>query len=117
MGKVLITGDRNWTNKSLIRSILATLPKDTVIIQGGASGADTLAKIAATELGLQVATYHAQWITYGKAAGPIRNQHMIDENPERVLAFHSNINDSKGTKDTIKRAGKAGIPVELYGDD
>lgn len=44
----------------------------------------------------------ADWLKHGKAAGPIRNQKMIDDFlPHRVVAFlHP---DSRGTVDTIER--------------
>jgi len=35
---------------------------------------------------------------------------MLDQGrPDIVLAFHTNINQSKGTKDMVERAKKAGI--------
>ncbi len=41
---------------------------------------------------------------------------MIDENPSLVLAFHSNLKSSKGTKNTIKMAKEKGIKVEIIED-
>jgi hypothetical protein len=36
---------------------------------------------------------------------------MLDQGrPDIVLAFHANISQSKGTKDMVERAKKAGIP-------
>jgi len=40
---------------------------------------------------------------------------MLDEGkPTYVLAFHDNLAESKGTKDMVTRAKKAGIPVEVW---
>lgn len=47
------------------------------------------------------------------AAGPIRNQHMLDiGKPDVVLAFPG----GRGTEDMIRRAEKAGVPVKRIGD-
>lgn len=109
--RVLICGDRNWQNEAAIRRELSKLDPGTAIIHGGARGADTLAGIVAKEIGLQVEVYPADWNRHGRAAGPIRNQQMIEQGrPDIVLAFHANIGQSKGTKDMVERAKKTGIP-------
>ena len=111
---VLVTGSRYWSDRLVIYDILKELPKDTLIIQGGARGADTLAREVAEELGLEVKTFKAEWDKYGKSAGPIRNQKMLDEtHPSLVLVFHSDIEHSKGTKDLVERARKTTIPIRV----
>jgi hypothetical protein len=71
--------------------------------------------MVAEELGIPVLSFPADWARFGRAAGPIRNQRMLDEGkPTLVLAFHNNIVESKGTKDMVKRARKAGIRVRLF---
>jgi hypothetical protein len=58
--------------------------------------------------------YPAQWHKYGRAAGPIRNQQMLAEGkPDLVLAFHDDIDGSRGTKDMVNRARRAGVKVEV----
>lgn len=116
--RVIVCGDRNWKRMDIIERELAKLPKDTVIIHGAAKGADTLGKFVAEKLGLKVINdgkgFPAEWKRYGKAAGPIRNQQMIDEGrPDMVLAFHENINESRGTKDMVARATGVGIKVVI----
>ena len=115
--KVLITGDRNWTNRAVIRHVLLnTLPDNSIIVHGGARGADSIAGEIAKKWDIKVLVYPAQWDSYGTSAGPIRNRQMLKENPDikLVLAFHNNINESKGTKDMCSIADKQGIPVRLY---
>jgi hypothetical protein len=112
--KVLICGDRNYQDYTKVLSHIKSLlvdHKELLIIEGGAKGADTLAKEAAIECGVKYKEIKADWKRYGRAAGPKRNQQMLDENPNLVLAFHPNINESKGTKDMVNRARKAGIEV------
>ena len=113
--KVLVCGGRNYYNYRKVLEVLSVLPKDTIIIEGGAGGADYFAKRAAEKLGLKVREYRANWKVHGKAAGPIRNRVMLDEeNPDVVFAFHSNPSKSKGTKDMIGIATMRGIVVKRF---
>lgn len=111
--KVLVCGDRNWTDKEAIKVRLQGLPKDSTIIHGAARGADSLAGLCATELQLGVQAFSADWATHGKAAGPIRNRQMLDQKPDLVIAFHPNLASSKGTKDCVGEARRRGILVEI----
>lgn len=79
-----------------------------ILIEGGARGADQLAATWARLSGIEVATYSANWKRDGYAAGPIRNQQMLDEGkPDLVMAFPG----GKGTADMVRRARAAGIKV------
>lgn len=110
--KILICGSRNYTNWAKILNYVKSLPKDTVIIEGEAKGADTLARLAAEECGLKVERYPANWNEYGKAAGQIRNRQMLNEGkPDLVVAFSDDLDNSKGTKNMVSIAKSAGIPV------
>lgn len=112
--RVLVCGSRDWRNRESIRAELQKLPSHTVIIHGGCRGADRLAGEIADELGLKVLPFPADWDQYGLAAGPIRNQQMLDDGkPHRVLAFHPDIQRSRGTKDLAKRARRVGVPVQI----
>ena len=115
MMKVLVCGDRNWAREAPIRERLSTLPKDAIIIEGGARGADTLARHAAEYLGLKVVEFPADWDRHGRAAGPIRNRQMLDEKPDLVIAFHPDLDSSRGTADTVREARRRGILVEVIG--
>ena len=112
--RLLVCGDRNWTNYGAIyREIQARNPE--VVIEGEARGADTMARIAAVVLGIPVLPFPAEWELHGKAAGPIRNQKMLDEGkPTEVIAFHTNIDASKGTKNMVSLAAKNNVPVYIY---
>lgn len=113
--KILVTGDREWTDKEMIAHVLGlwVSSKDTVI-HGAANGADTLAGKAAKALGATVIPFPADWDKFGKAAGPIRNRKMLDEKPDVVLAFHDDLKNSKGTKDCCKEARKRGLVVLVH---
>ena len=113
--KVLMCGDRNWTDEETIVKELLSLPKDTLIITGGARGADSIAEAEAYYMGMPTIVFHANWARYAKAAGPMRNSTMLMENPDLVIAFHTDISKSKGTADTVCKARKLGIPVKIVG--
>jgi hypothetical protein len=109
--KLLICGDRWWKDKELIKKYIEYF-KPTVLIEGEARGADTLARMVAEELGIPVEKYPADWNTHGKKAGPIRNRQMLKEGkPDMVIGFHDDLENSKGTKDMLKISTKAGISV------
>jgi hypothetical protein len=115
---ILICGDRNWIDFDLIHNTLKTCHttfRCQMVIEGGAKGADMCGREAAMTLNIPYQEFRARWEDYGKGAGPIRNQQMLDEGqPDVVLAFHDDLPNSKGTKDMIRRAKKAGIPVRHY---
>lgn len=115
--KVLVCGSRYWGDYDMIKTRLSTLPKGTIIIQGDARGADYLARQAALELGFVYWDFPADWDQYGKSAGHIRNQEMLEQKPDLVLAFHEDFAKSKGTNDMLERTMKAGIPWELINAD
>ena len=112
--RLLVCGDRDWTDFGAIKGRIALIGPG-LIIEGGARGADRLAGMAAEALGVPVHIFVADWHRHGKAAGVLRNQEMLDKGkPDLVLAFHDNIEASKGTKDMVSRAKKAGLPVEVW---
>mgnify|MGYP001576939932 FL=1 len=110
--RVLIAGDRNWQDRPTIAKFVARLPQGTTIIEGEARGADSIARDCALDVGLSVERYPANWNKYGRAAGYIRNQQMLDEGrPDLVAFFHQNLSESRGTKNMVRIAIKANIPV------
>ncbi len=111
--KVVVCGCRRWTDKTIIRKRLAKLPPDSIIIEGGCTGADLMGRLVALEIGLEVVEFPAAWKKWGKAAGPKRNIKMLDTKPHLLLAFHNDLESSRGTKHIVKEAIHRGIPVEV----
>lgn len=113
--KILLCGDRFWTDRESIRLTLAEYAKKPggphVLIHGAARGADRIGGEIAAELGFDVVAVPAEWARYGRTAGPIRNSVMLAMQPDVVLAFHADLGRSRGTKDTLMKAYKAGIPL------
>lgn len=128
--KMLICGDREWDDLAAIQHLVTgtklwceILGEEYIVIEGGASGADTMAGDAARYLSIEVWEIPARWERYGKAAGPRRNQVMLEllkkaaSEGETVVcyAFHDDIRKSKGTADMVKRCKKEGIPTYIVG--
>lgn len=109
--RVLVCGGRDYDNWKRVNKTLADIDAANpigLIIQGGANGADWLAAKWAKHNRKPCAQFNAHWETLGKAAGPIRNQWMIEfGQPELVVAFGG----GRGTQNMIDTASKAGIEV------
>ena len=113
---VIICGDRNWTDRESISWFIKyILPSHTVIIQGGCRGADIISKEEGEKQGHKVITIKAEWDKYGLKAGPLRNIEMMKEKPNWVIAFHEDIENSKGTKHMISLAKENGTPWVVQG--
>lgn len=114
--KVLVCGGKDFADVEKLYSELDRIHASTrisCIIEGGARGADYLAARWSAKNDL---THHkrfkADWALHGRAAGPIRNQKMLDEGkPNLVVAFPTA--KSVGTWDMVKRAQKAGVEVRI----
>lgn len=114
--RVLICGDRDWIDFYSIKSVICTLigqyGDELAVIHGAARGADHMAGQAGLDEQLTTWVEPAKWTKHGNRAGPIRNSLMLNRyKPELVIAFHSNITESKGTKHMVSIARNAGVPV------
>src|SRR6266446_1782976 len=84
------------------------LPTDIVIIEGGATGADSAAVDFATVNFCKLEEFPADWKMFGRIAGYIRNKQMLVEGkPDLVVAFPG----GKGTAMMVELANGAGIKV------
>lgn len=109
--KVLVCGSRDWPDRDAINARVAELPLGSIVIQGGAKGADLMARHAAALANLHCAEVPAMWRN-GRGAGFARNRAMLDLGPDLVLAFQRA--GSRGTQHTIDEARRRGIPVEVH---
>jgi hypothetical protein len=107
----LFCGSRTWIDPSPIRDAIAALPTGSVVLQGGAQGADRLAKAMCHNLHVHCAQIDAMWWHLGSSAGPRRNSAMLLLQPSVVYAFQ--IAASSGTQDMIDKARRAGLSVYL----
>ena len=105
--RVIVCGGRNYQNYERVCEVL-----DGYDIRhlwhGNASGADKLAGAwGARKPGVSVHAVAAEWGKYGRKAGPIRNQVMLDRSPDLVIAFPG----GSGTADMVRRSMAAGVDV------
>ncbi|MDE2097343.1 MAG: DUF2493 domain-containing protein [Patescibacteria group bacterium] len=125
--RVLVCGGRDFTDRNFVYTWLDKLfapsygdgpeaqpwwlPRpDLFLILGGARGVDQHAEDWAVVNWVRHIVFPADWDKYGKAAGVIRNQQMLDEGePEMIVAFPG----GRGTEDMVSRAKKAGLCVAL----
>lgn len=69
--RLLVCGGRSYEDWNVISKTLKEI-NPTILIQGGAAGADRLAHKWADHNGVPVVTYPANW-SAGKKGGPMRN--------------------------------------------
>lgn len=121
---VLVTGGRTYCGGGLV-SELNRLHFDEgpieILINGGAHGADALAKKWAEGSDIACETMIADWDLHGKRAGPIRNQAMVDRvvtlRKEQLLGDYDIVcvaaPGGHGTADCVRRAKLAGIRINV----
>lgn len=116
MTRVLVCGGRNYNNRAHVFATLDAIHAETpisVIIHGGAWGADTSANAWAQARDVLIACYAAQWSVHGRRAGTLRNQEMLDQaRPDLVVAFPGGV----GTAHMTRIARRAGVPVQEVAD-
>ena len=142
--RVIVTGSRHWPDparvlRELKKTVCEECPEGSVfIVVHGANPrgadaaaaawcADLAARLIASMRGvtLRQECHPAPWDARGPAAGPFRNQEMVDAGADLVLAFVMPCTLKRcagkpehvthGTRDCITRAEKAGIAVRRIG--
>ena len=104
--RLVVTGGRDFRDKEYVYECLDRIHRDrpiTTLIQGGATGADSLAyqwAISKNILSISEPIYYADSVRYGGRAGPRRNQRMLDLHyPDAIAIFPG----GNGTRDMISR--------------
>lgn len=105
----LFFGSRGWTDRDTIRDDLADLPAGTVVVEGGASGADRIAREEAHKLGIHVATVNAIW-SRGNSAGPRRNAAMLALRPDVAYGYTLG---TPGSRDMARRCIEGRVPLHV----
>lgn len=121
--RVIVAGTRTFSDYELLRSKLDDFvsklkqkypDKQAVIITGAAKGADQLGSLYARNHNIPLKEFPADWNTYGRAAGPIRNQQMLDyalhEIPILIVFWDG---ESRGTKNMMGIAKRQNVQTEV----
>lgn len=111
---LLVTGGRDFADEDRIHARLDRLLPDLVLC-GGATGADELARRWAEDRQIPFLVSPARWREHKKAAGPIRNSAQVEWLlmlqsagwKVRVLATVG----GSGTADQVKKAKRAGLKI------
>jgi len=106
--KTIIAGSRGWIYD--ITEVLDSHPEITEVVSGLAKGPDTLGKLWAKERGIPVKEFPADWDTFGRKAGPLRNTQMGDY-ADQLIAFWDG--NSSGTRHMIKYMQSLNKPVTV----
>lgn len=111
---VMVTGSRNWDLVLPIEKSLYWYTRgwdEVTLLEGGAKGADTIARNYALSRGWEISTFLPHYDKHGANAPHVRNSDMIAMRPDLVLAFVRN--KSAGTMSTIVKAFKAGLLTRI----
>ena len=112
--KAVIAGGRNLPPSKKYFDYLDTISKlipITHVIHGGCRGADGIAEDWADEKGCSVTEVGAEWVKYGRKAGPIRNRSMAQMADVCIL-----FPGGTGTKSMLSEAVKAGLRIWIFPD-
>lgn len=111
--KLAVVGSRNFDKPHVLTEVLNQFVQDkgtpSVIVSGGATGADTFAEIYAAEKKIPIKVFKPDWKQYGKSAGPKRNLQIVHES-NFMIAFRTS-KDSAGTNISIALAQGKKIPI------
>ena len=114
--RVAIAGCRNFNDyekaKKYINICISNIKTryNLIFLSGGCQGADSLGERYAQENGYKVELYPADWVKFGKSAGPKRNKEMAQA-ADFVICFWDN--KSPGTKSMIEYTKKLNKPLKI----
>lgn len=121
--KLAIVGSREFPEPDFVRAVMNDyFALISVFISGGADGVDSIAEDWVNQWNDTIKKEHPEsliakvilepdWTKYGKKAGAVRNQ-MIVNNADHIIAFWDG--KSPGTKITIDMAMKAKKSIDIY---
>lgn len=110
--RCIIAGSRYAKHYShVVDAVKASDFSISVVISGGAKGADSLGEAWAIKNHKTLEIFPADWGKYGYAAGPIRNRQMASK-AEALIALWDG--KSRGTKNMIEEAIKKNLQVYIH---
>lgn len=114
--KIAVVGSREFKDSQFVKdTVITTFYLNAPLtgyefVSGGARGVDTWAEECITHHTIKH-IFKPDWDKYGKRAGFLRNELIINE-ADKVIAFWDG--QSKGTKHSIDLAIKTGKPIDIY---
>lgn len=114
MSVIVVTGGRDFDDAAFVQRVLDVVhvrQPISLLLHGGARGADTLAGQWARSKRVDVEVHPARWDDFGRSAGVRRNREMLlrawDLEVRGLVAFAG----GRGTADCVRQARQIGIPV------
>ena len=114
--KVLISGSRKLTNYETVKQAIEELEtregqKITMLLHGGAKGADTLAEKWAQKNGIKTQVLKPDYEKHHPKSAPIIRNIELVKLADKTLALYSGSERTGGTGFTAMETEKAGKPL------
>lgn len=109
--KLVVAGSRDFENYGFVKEHLKKFIEENEVSEIVQGGVDSLAVRFATEFGIKVIVFEADWTANGRAAGPIRNSKLAEYGDCFCIFWDM---ESRGTKDMWKKAFKTGKLIKTY---
>lgn len=113
--QVIICGGRDFNDKAYLNDMLTFIREQrdfNTVITGGARGADSLAhQWAVLQVNMHTMIFYAEWDQFGKRAGFIRNEQMLNQLNEGSNDFVIAFPGGNGTAHMIRIAEQRGFNV------
>lgn len=107
--KTIIAGTRTINDYNMVlKAIKDSNFVITEIVSGGAEGPDKLGEVYANANQIPIKHFLADWKTFGKSAGPIRNIEMGDYADALIAIWDG---ESAGTRQMISYAQKKRLKI------
>lgn len=110
--RVIIAGSRTIRDyKAICSAIWLSGFVITEVVSGTASGVDSLGERWATEKGIPIKRFSAEWEKYGRSAGPRRNKQMAVYANALILVWDGK---SSGSRHMLCVARTMGLRVAAF---
>ncbi len=112
--KIAVIGSRTFNDYQLLHDELETInatAEISLIVSGGAKGADSLAETYAEQYSLETLVFKPQYKGRNDRKAPLIRNKLIVEHCDRLIAFWDG--QSNGTMFTVNYAKKLNKPVIL----
>lgn len=117
--KIGVVGSRRFSDYPLMRKALDKFGKCSMIISGGAKGADMLAQQYAQEHGLPILIRYPNYSKFGRKAPLVRNVLIAQDcaTDESGIMFAFPFHDSNGSWHVINHARNYGVKIYVFETD
>jgi len=110
--RILVSGSRSIDDYHVVSEAIRESPWDMeTLVVGDADGVDTAALAYSKRHDIESERHVIPdwvWEKVGSKAGPMRNGYMVEQSEALIAVWNG---ESSGTKDAIKQAESAGLPV------